>query len=359
MEGKKTTSYKKTIDDKYRKRKNPNSVPLPTKRVKCQTKETRIGSELNVLPDSWREEENCEQDTWEEAQHLTPLSSWSESEATELNALEKLEKVIQESATQDTPLDFEPHEEAPPQNEKRETTTSREATTHENIPPDFGSSEKGDEACEDTTKTIPKEKKFVEYYVNGYCLRNNLQDQYYAQNQAGDELYWRDSVNAEIYAYKSRKIDNDLHKIEYPAIQNNEPIYIYDRAGKPRYPVDLTTHEVVFPRNPDTNEEFYLPDRKGNLFYPENKFGQQFYRKDAEGNDVLINNTYAQYADGSQIYPKKSNGDEFYLKLGNLEVPAVKRVVDKYVAYYARKENGDQIYPREYEESDEEKDSHE
>lgn len=368
----KTMSYsilKKTTGEKYQKRKKQCVDPLPVKKIKFKTKEDstesaewkepvprNFVSELNVLPEMEnsvhdRFEEN-ERDPWLECETMDQ-GIWLDSETTESPALQELEKVIQdtqpksETNLQDKPSPseiFSPyasHHETPPEGE--ETPLEEE-----------GCNTIAGEACNDTNKEVyeeSKEKDYVEYYVNGYCLRNNMKDQYYARNHLGDELYWRDSVNAEIYAYKTVNVNETLHKMEYPAMQKNEPKYIYDRAGKPRYPVDLATQAVIFPKNPETNEEIYLPDRKGNLFYPENKFGQQFYRKDAEGNEVLINNTYAKYADGSQIYPKKSNEDEFYLTLGNLEVPAIKRIDKKYVPYYAQKKNGDQIYPREYVES--------
>ena len=196
------------------------------------------------------------------------------------------------------------------------------------------------------SNTFPK--NYREYYLNGYCLRNNHLDQCYAQDETGNEIYWRDSVNTQIYAYKTIRENNNDCFIEYPAIKNGNPDYIFDRGGKPRYPVDLKTHKVIFPRNPITNEEMYLEDKKGNVFYPENKYGQQFYRKDLENNDVPINNIYAQFSNGTQIYPKKANGDQFYLKINNKEVPAMKKSEKISIPYYAMKENGDEIYPREY-----------
>lgn len=191
-------------------------------------------------------------------------------------------------------------------------------------------------------------KNYREYYLNGYCLRNNYSDQYYAQNETDDEIYWRDSVNNQIYAYKTIQENNSECIVEYPAHKNGIPDYIFDRGGKPRYPVDLKSHKIIFPRDPITNEEIYLRDKKGNLFYPENKYGQQFYRKDLKNNDIPINNIYAQFSNGTQIYPKKENGDQFYLKQNNREVPAMKKKDKISIAYYAMKENGDQIYPREY-----------
>lgn len=359
---------KMTMDEKNRKRKKQNLDPLPPKKLKIKTNEdiiescqnevkkpkipvhTIIRSELNVLPD-------YESDTPSESEkdiHDTPQGSEKDIHDTPHGSEKDIHDTPRgsEKDLHDTPQESEKGTPDTPQgSESTDIKVSNKCENTNNEVRDGCNSTEVHEECESTNYDTPIEfegKQYVEYYVNGYCIRNNARDQYYARNESGDELYWRDSVNAEIYAYKSIKINNSLHKIEYPAIKNDEPSYIYDRAGKPRYPVDLTTQKVIFPRNPDTQEEIYLPDRKGNLFYPENKFGQQFYRKDAEGNEVLLNNTYAQYADGSQIYPKKFNEDQFYLQLGNLEIPAVKRIDEKYVAYYAQKKNGDQIYPREY-----------
>lgn len=192
-------------------------------------------------------------------------------------------------------------------------------------------------------------QKFSENYLNGYCFRNKESEQYYAKDISNNDIYWKDSVQAQIYAYKKLQVDGSEHKIEYPACKNNgEPEYIYDREGKPRYPIDLENYRVIFPRNPKTNEEEYLTDKTGKIFYPANKFGQQFYRKDIHGNDVILDNKYAEWSNGTQIYPKNSDGDEFYLKINNEEVAALKKVDSTLVPYYARKTNGDEIYPRNY-----------
>lgn len=201
----------------------------------------------------------------------------------------------------------------------------------------------------ENTASKPNEigKKFSEKYLNGYCFRNKESEQYYAKDILNNDVYWKDSVQAQIYAYK--KLDGSERKVEYPACKNNgEPEYIYDREGKPRYPIDLENYRVIFPRNPNTNEEEYLADKTGKIFYPANKFGQQFYRKDIHGNDVIIDNKYAEWSNGTQIYPKNANGDEFYLKIDNEEVAALKKIDSALMSYYARKANGDEIYPRNY-----------
>lgn len=339
-----------------RKRKKPFVDPLPEKKIKFKTdldepgEPTLVVSELNVLPDIPREDRYTERlfdsaDLETGTQPDFKIDPFPSDFA--LDPSPPDDTPCQESNTsqqdvppseQDFTLDPSPPDDTPGE---------ESSTTQPDVPPTDQDSALDPSPADDTPcEEVPE--KYTEYYVNGYCLRNDLKDQYYARNHTGDEMYWKDSINAEIYAYKSVPVNDTLHKMEYPAVQKNEPKYIYDRAGKPRYPVDLNTQTVIFPKNPETNEEIYLPDKLGNLFYPENKFGQQFYRKDAEGNEVLINNTYAQFPDGSQIYPKNSNQDEFYLKLGNLEIPAVKRINQKNVPYYAQKKNGDQIYPREY-----------
>lgn len=193
------------------------------------------------------------------------------------------------------------------------------------------------------------EKNYSENYINGYCFRNNESEQYYAKDKLNNDVYWKDSVQAQIYAYKKLQKDGSEHKMEYPACKNNgEPEYIYDREGRPRYPINLENYKVIFPRNPKTNEEEYLTDKTGKIFYPANKFGQQFYRKDIQGNDVIIDNKYAEWSNGTQIYPKNLDGDEFYLKVNNDEVAALKKVDSALVPYYAKKANGDEIYPRNY-----------
>lgn len=210
-----------------------------------------------------------------------------------------------------------------------------------------------EEPSVETTPGDHREDYYTEYYVNGYCMRNDFSKQYYARDETGHEYYWRDSVGAQIYAHQREDIDGKINRIEYPAMKEGLPVYITDREGKPRFPVNLYTQAVVFPRNPETGEEMYLTDKNGEIFYPENKFGQQFYRKDLLGNDVPINNTYAQFANGSQIYPVRSNGDQFYLKRDTVEVPAVRRKDDKMIKYYAQKVNGDEIYPRMFLEEEE------
>lgn len=192
-------------------------------------------------------------------------------------------------------------------------------------------------------------KNYSENYINGYCFRNQGLEQYYAKDKLNNDIYWKDSVQAQIYAYKKLQVDGSEHKIEYPACKSNGELeYIYDREGKPRYPIDLENYKVIFPRNPETHEEEYLADKAGKISYPANKFGQQFYRKDINGNDVVIDDKYAEWSNGTQIYPKNSDGDEFYLKVNNNEVAALKKVDSALVPYYAKKANGDEIYPRSY-----------
>lgn len=199
----------------------------------------------------------------------------------------------------------------------------------------------------------PESNNYTETYINGYCFRNKGLEQYYAKDKLKNDIYWKDSVQAQIYAYKKLQVDGSERKMEYPACKNDgEPEYIYDRDGKPRYPIDLENYKVIFPRNPLTNEEEYLKDKNGKIFYPTNKFGQQFYRKDVHGNDVVIDNKYAEWSNGTQIYPKNSDGDEFYLKANNKEVAALKKVDSTLAPYYAKKANGDEIYPRDYSDSE-------
>lgn len=360
-----------------RKRKKPLVDPLPEKKIKFKTdlnepgESTLIVSELNVLPDFPREDRFTERLLDSADLDIGTQPDFKIDPSPSCSAVDPFtpdDTPCQESSTlqqdvspsdQNFALDPSPPDDTPCQENntlQQEVSPSDQESSPPDDTPCLESSTPQQEVTPSDQESSPPDdmpcpevpEKYTEYYVNGYCLRNDSKDQYYARDHSGDEMYWKDSVNAEIYAYKSVPVNDTLHQMEYPAVQKNEPKYIYDRAGKPRYPVDLTTQKVIFPKNPETHEEMYLPDKLGNLFYPENKFGQQFYRKDAEGNEVLINNTYAQFPDGSQIYPKKSNEDEFYLKLGNLEVPAVKKVNQKSIPFYAQKKNGDQIYPREY-----------
>ena len=191
-------------------------------------------------------------------------------------------------------------------------------------------------------------KNYKEFYLNGYCYRNEFQDQYYAKDESDDEIYYEDPKKGPIYAHKKMEIDGIVTDIQYPAIKKGNAEYLYDREGKPIYPLDLMINKVIFPRNPATNEEMYLEDKNGQISYPKDLEGRQFYRRDNEGNEVPINNIYAEFPNGTQIYPKMANGNEFYLRVGNKEVPAIKKHENEIKPYYASHANGDQMYPREF-----------
>lgn len=128
--------------------------------------------------------------------------------------------------------------------------------------------EESNETPEASLPTDPTESVdyYTEYYVNGYCQRKDRTEQYYAQDELHNEYYWRDSVGAQIYANRAKKIDGVLHRVEFPALKNGEAKYIKDREGKPRYPVDLDTQTVVFPEDPLSHEEIYLTDKYGEIY---------------------------------------------------------------------------------------------
>ena len=147
-------------------------------------------------------------------------------------------------------------------------------------------------------------------------------------------------------------IDGKEQRVEYPATSSEgKPSYIYNDRGVLRYPANLDTFEIVFPRDPVTNEEIYLPNLDGNFVYPSNILGREYYRKDANNNEIPISDQlYASYREGTQIYPRYSNGDEYYLKTedGLQEIEVMMIEYGEHVHYYAHKKNGDEFYPRKW-----------
>ena len=192
---------------------------------------------------------------------------------------------------------------------------------------------------------------YSEFYLDtGYAHKNENKEQYYAKDSNNNDTYFKDENGKEIYAYKTVKIGDSEQRIQYPATENNGEVkYIYNE-GYPKYPENLDTAEIIFPKNPITKEDYYLPTESGELRYPMNSLFRQFYRKDANGNEVPIGNDYAKDENFHQIYPKLSNGDEFYIKdeINGLEKGAFKVENGKQVHYYARKANGDEVYPRKW-----------
>lgn len=193
--------------------------------------------------------------------------------------------------------------------------------------------------------------KYIEVYLNkGYATRKKGTEQYYAKDIDKNEIYFTGPVGEQIYATKLIEVGDSYQTVEYPARNEDGTVdYIYEK-GNPKYPENQSTSELIFPKDPETNEEFYLTTVDGRLNdYPSNKFGRQFYRKDAHNNEIpLPNNKYAKTSDGHEIYPKLNNGDEYYLKSkdNKMEIGATTRVNDELISYYARKKNGDEIYPR-------------
>lgn len=225
---------------------------------------------------------------------------------------------------------------------KMESDESNEKSTEND---EMSSVMTGDESNENNES----DKYFESYLPKGYARRNEGKEEYYAKNSENDETYFTGPTGEDIYATKIIEIGNSRLTIEYPAQnKDGEFEYIYER-GVPKYPENKNTGVLIFPIDPNTNEEIYLPNSDGTINYPTNKFGRQFYRTDADGKEVpLPGKSYAELPDGSQIYPKLKNDDEYYLKRddGKTEYGAYMIVDGEQVQYYARKENGDEIYPR-------------
>lgn len=190
---------------------------------------------------------------------------------------------------------------------------------------------------------------FEIYLDKGYATQNEGKVQYYAKNRDKDETYFTGPTGEEIYAAKVIQIGDSYQTVEYPARnKDGESEYIY-RLGVPRYPENKNTGELIFPRDPETNEEIYIANSDGTINdYPSNKFGRQFYRKDADNNEVPLPSKIYAKVGGDQIYPKLSNGDEYYLTKDDnkTEYGAYRIVNGEQIQYYARKKNGDEIYPR-------------
>lgn len=176
-----------------------------------------------------------------------------------------------------------------------------------------------------------------EYYIgkNKACqyAKEENQEQYYAQNK-----------EEEYYAFQ---INESGDFIEFPRInKNNEAIYIQEKDSF-SYLFNLSKFLPLYPKN--NLNEYYVKVYGKECFAIRNN--RPFYAKTGQGHDIIpreSNNLpyYIFYTDNGkkyEVYPKKNN-EEYYL-----EYTSCKRYAKKDKdQYYAKKENQDDFLADEY-----------
>lgn len=150
--------------------------------------------------------------------------------------------------------------------------------------------------------------------------------------------YRRDANNRYFYPY------NDLlHKEEYEYEENGDPKLALDQHNKQYYPSkkDLLTDDFIQ----------YIPTTKDGVPFYIIEEGKQLYPKNVTQNYFV----YPKDSDGNEYYLKDENNEDYYMKNGNDEVYAT--VMDKHLLKnkiiirnnkptYAKINNGEkEIYP--------------
>lgn len=176
-----------------------------------------------------------------------------------------------------------------------------------------------------------------EYYIgkNKACqyAKEENQEQYYARNN-----------NEQYYAFH---MNDSGDFIEFPRInKKNEAIYI-QKDNYFSYPFNLSKFLPLYPKN--NLDEYYIKLYDKECFAIRNNI--PFYAKNEQGHEILprgINKVpyYIFYTDKGkkyEIYPKKNN-EQYYLDQKGYK-PYAKKAEDE---YYAKKENQDEYFAEEY-----------
>ncbi|GBN19739.1 hypothetical protein AVEN_261811-1 [Araneus ventricosus] len=170
----------------------------------------------------------------------------------------------------------------------------------------------------------------------------------YPRNRYGDEFYLK--------FYGEDVILQTDDGLRYAKDASHNEIYPKDVHGNDKYigsTYAITQFGPKYPKNKD-EDEFYLKQHDGDVIlqtqdglqYAKDASHNEIYPKDAHGNDKYIDSTYAITAFGVPILPKTKDEDEFYLK--NSDGSSIVIIDDKPLSRYAKKKNGDEIYPTQY-----------
>lgn len=121
--------------------------------------------------------------------------------------------------------------------------------------------------------------------------------------------------------------------------------------GSVNTPLMYTTRDgqgnFTYPLNGD-NDEYYLrvngEDVVLNSKYAKDSSKNEIYPKDALENDKPIESTYALIANGTPIFPKTKDGNEFYVKDSD-GASVIELINGNLLPRYAKTKDNDEIYP--------------
>lgn len=170
----------------------------------------------------------------------------------------------------------------------------------------------------------------------------------YAKNSQGDEIYPRDpKTGAEV------SIEHNGAR-KYARRGNQNFYYPLDEIGWPSYPVNAYSND----------QTYVLADSSGNAIYGVGADGRERYAKDSQGDefypfgassfatevgkDGKSYNLYAKTKDGRVVYPTDNLGDEYYLKDPEGDDLTSSPREDITFDRYAKKQNGDEMYPQKH-----------
>lgn len=223
------------------------------------------------------------------------------------------------------------------------------------ISPDKQSKRKRDDSVESTNSKLSRLEEGIhmpdhlqngedpqeEFYPSNEYARTPLKHEKYAKAVNGDEL-----LNESKGRYATFVSDVDEHIVEYvPKLENGSFHFLRDERQYIIYPFDLTTKQPIFDQDNEGNEIYFKDgskemcpfDDQGRPIYAKLNSKDEYVPKDQ---DVPY---YAIDWEGNEHYPKNADGHEYYFWINNMQIIA-KKVGDLY--FYAKKNNGDEYYPR-------------
>lgn len=214
-----------------------------------------------------------------------------------------------------------------------------------------------EEALENDAQIEPVENKILkdchQYYLTTYCRQNDGISEFYATDSAEKPYYLFDQMkNKNVYAKRSVIVNDSAELIEHPIVDGKgETQYIMDYSVNTiEYPINFTTGRPIYEVDSETGDEIYSIHKNTGLpVYGLDINKCERYAKNAEGHEtpIVIDNIprYAQDIEANQIYPQTNENTEFYIRVGDTHVAAMKWVNGQLLPYYAKSAVGSEIYP--------------
>ncbi|GFU74756.1 uncharacterized protein TNCV_2431461 [Trichonephila clavipes] len=186
----------------------------------------------------------------------------------------------------------------------------------------------------------------------------------YAKDALGNEKYPHDSQGNQI-AFKASDANRWIYAIDkdknafYPTDNTGKDIvlgdYIYKNDGSFKYPLNKDG-DPVYEKDNTTNDEVYVikndgfinwgMDREGNQRYAKKQNGDEYYPTSGEfACDYSGLPQYARTSTGEVIFPSDAHNNESYIKDDSIGGSDVIYMEDVLLDRYAKKNNGEEIYP--------------